>query len=58
MSVLLIAALEGIARPADKLAEQKVALVRLYLCTPGRLRVTPTVAQEFQPTGDPTPLRV
>ena len=31
----LLTALEGIVAPTDGLAEQKVALVRLYLYTPG-----------------------
>ncbi len=44
----LIAALEGIARPTDNLADQKIALVRLYLYTPGTLWVTPTVKREFE----------
>ncbi len=39
----LISALEGVAAPSDSLAEQKVALVRLYLYTPGTVWVTPTV---------------
>jgi predicted nucleic acid-binding protein len=43
----LISALEGVAAPTDSLAEQKVALVRLYLYTPGTLWVTPTVEREF-----------
>jgi hypothetical protein len=43
----LIDALEGIGAPTDNLAEQKVALVRLYLYTPGTLWVTPTVEREF-----------
>lgn len=43
----LLSALEGVAAPTDGLAEQKVALVRLYLYTPGTLWVTPTVEREF-----------
>ncbi len=43
----LISALEGVAAPTDSLAEQKVALVRLYLYTPGTVWVTPTVKREF-----------
>lgn len=43
----LIDALEGVAAPTDFLAPQKVALVRLYLYTPGTLWVTPTVEREF-----------
>ncbi len=43
----LIDALEGIGPPTDSLADQKVALVRLYLYTPGTLWVTPTVQTEF-----------
>lgn len=43
----LLSALEGVAAPTDGLAEQKVALVRLYLYTPGTLWVTPTVKREF-----------
>src|SRR6266851_8429111 len=44
----LITALEGIAQPTGDLAEQKIALVRLYLYTPGTLWVTPTVKREFE----------
>jgi hypothetical protein len=40
----LIDALEGVAPPTDGLAEQKVALVQLYLYTPCTLWVTPTGA--------------
>jgi hypothetical protein len=43
----LISALEGVAAPTDSLAEQKVALVRLYLYTRGSVSVTPTVKREF-----------
>jgi PIN domain nuclease of toxin-antitoxin system len=43
----LISTLEGVASPTDNLAEQKVALVRLYLYTPGTVWVTPTVQREF-----------
>lgn len=43
----LLGALEGVAAPTDGLAEQKVALVRLFLYTPGTLWVTPTVKREF-----------
>ena len=43
----LIDTLEGIVAPTDRLAEQRVALVRLYLYTPGTLWVTPTVEKEF-----------
>jgi hypothetical protein len=38
----LISALENVAAPTDRLAEQKVSLVRLYLYTPGTVWVTPT----------------
>lgn len=44
----LIDTLEGIAAPTDRLAEQKLALVRSYLYTPGTLWVTPTVEREFR----------
>jgi hypothetical protein len=43
----LISALEGVAAPTDSLAEQKVALARLYLYTPGTVWVSPTVEREF-----------
>jgi predicted nucleic acid-binding protein len=43
----VIDALEGLEEPTDALADQKVALVRLYLYTPGTLWVTPTVQTEF-----------
>jgi predicted nucleic acid-binding protein len=39
--------LEGVGPPGDALAEQKVALVRLFLYLPGTLWVTPTVEREF-----------
>jgi hypothetical protein len=43
----LIDALEGVPPPADDHAEQKVALVRLYLYSPRTLWVTPAVEREF-----------
>jgi hypothetical protein len=43
----VIAAMEGIGEPTDSLAAQKVALVRLYLYTPGTLWTLPTVQEEF-----------
>jgi predicted nucleic acid-binding protein len=49
----LLDALEGVAAPTDALAEQKIALVRLYLYTPGTLWVTPTVRTEFSRIRDP-----
>ena len=49
----LIDALEGIGPLIDALADQKVALVRLYLYTPGTLWVTPTVQTEFLRIRDP-----
>lgn len=49
----VIDALEGVAEPTDSLAEQRVALVRLYLYTPGTLWTMPTVRQEFSRIRDP-----
>lgn len=49
----VIEALEGVAEPADDLAEQKVALVRLYFYTPGTLWTLPTVKEEFSRIKDP-----
>ena len=39
----VIQALEGVSRPTDALADQKIALVRLYIYTPGTLWTLPTV---------------
>jgi hypothetical protein len=50
----IIDALEGIGEPKDGLAEQKVALVRLFLYTPGTLWTLPTVKREFARIPDPT----
>jgi hypothetical protein len=49
----VIEALEGVAEPTDELAEQKVALVRLYLYTPGTLWTLPKVKEEFSRITDP-----
>ncbi len=49
----IIDALEGVAEPTDALAEQKVALVRTYLYTPGTLWTMPTVKREFERIRDP-----
>jgi len=49
----VIDALEGIGEPEDALAEQKVALVRLFLYTPGTLWTLPTVKREFSRISDP-----
>jgi hypothetical protein len=49
----VIDALEGIGEPKDALAEQKVALVRLFLYTPGTLWTLPTVKREFSRISDP-----
>ncbi len=49
----LIDAMEGVAEPTDDLAEQKVALVRLYHYTPGTLWTLPTVKEEFLRIADP-----
>jgi hypothetical protein len=53
LSELGLEALEGVAEPMDDLAEQKVALVRLYLYTPGTLWTMPTVKEEFSRIADP-----
>ena len=49
----VIDAMEGVAEPTDNLTAQKVALVRLYLYTPGTLWTMPTVKLEFSPIPDP-----
>jgi hypothetical protein len=43
----VIEAMEGVAEPTDDLAEQKLALVRLYIYTPGTLWTMPRVKEEF-----------
>ena len=50
----IIDALEGIAEPTDSLAEQRVALVRIFLYRLGTLWTTPTVKREFERIGEPT----
>jgi hypothetical protein len=49
----VIDALEGIGEPTDALAQQKVALVQLFLYTPGTLWTLPTVKREFSRIPDP-----
>jgi len=49
----VIDALEGVEKPTDNLAEQKVALVRTYFYTPGTLWTMPTVKREFERISDP-----
>ncbi len=42
----LIDAFIGVSAPSDALAEEKLALARISLYTPGTLWVTPTVVSE------------
>ncbi len=42
----LIDAMQNVRVPNDSLAEEKIALFRTYLYTPGTLYVTPTVTEE------------
>ena len=42
----LIDAMQGVVAPSGDLAEEKVALFRIYLYTPGTLSVTPHVLEE------------
>jgi hypothetical protein len=49
----LLDAFEGVGPPTGDLAEQKLALVRLFLYTPGTLWITPTVEREFLRIRDP-----
>jgi predicted nucleic acid-binding protein len=47
-SRFVIAALEGIAQPIDNLADQKIALVRIFFHNRGAFWVTQTVEREFE----------
>jgi len=49
----IIDALEGLTQPTDDLALQRVALVRLFLYTPGTLWTMPTVKEEFARIPEP-----
>lgn len=49
----VIEAFEGIGEPSDSLAQEKVALVRAYLYTPGTLWTTSTVNREWKDIRDP-----
>lgn len=49
----VIDALTGVERPTDALAQEKIALVRLWLFVPGTLWTLPTVRKEFERIPDP-----
>src|SRR3990172_992033 len=50
----IVDAMEGYeTAPAGVLAPQQLALVRLYLYTPGTLWLTPTVEREYERISDP-----
>ena len=46
--------MEGVPVPSDALAEQRIALARIFFYTPGTLWTTPTVEAEFARIADPT----